>query len=381
MDAVTQGQTAKPQESAAYLQEQLITYIGNKRSLLEFIGQGVRLAQAQLGKEKLSVFDCFSGSGVVARYLRQFAERMWVNDLELYSAVINRCYQANREEADTAELRRLHEILTRQLEERPLEPGYISRHYAPADDTDIQPGERCFYTTRNARYLDTARRLIAQLVPPQLQHFFLAPLLSQASVHANTAGVFKGFYKNRAGVGQFGGTGRDALQRISAPITLPYPVFSNLSCQVEVMQWEAQTAAEKLPPIDVAYLDPPYNQHPYGSNYFMLNLLAAGREPDSSQLSQVSGIPAGWNRSPYNKNQHIRQALEKLVTTIPAAFLLVSYNSEGFISPEEMEKLLGGQGRIQRLECNYNAFRGSRNLSSRSIHVTEYLYVVDKRQN
>ena len=367
------------QENPAYLQEQLITYIGNKRALLDFIGQGISIAQKELNKEKLSIFDCFSGSGVVARYFRQFASQLWVNDLELYSAIINRCYQTNKAEADTQELRQLHLHLCQQLENQPLEPGFISRHYAPADDTTIQPGERCFYTTRNARFLDTARKLIDQQVPPQLQDFFLAPLLSQASIHANTSGVFKGFYKNKEGVGQFGGTAREALQRIAAPITLPYPVFSNFSCSVEVLQKEAQAAAQQLPPVDVAYLDPPYNQHPYGSNYFMLNLLATGQEPNLAEVSQVSGIPKNWNRSQYNKARCVEPALEKLIATIPAAFLLISFNSEGFITPTNMERLLSKYGKVQRLECNYNTFRGSRNLQNRNIHVTEYLYVVDKR--
>ena len=367
------------QENPPYLQEQLITYIGNKRALLDFIGQGISIAQKELHKEKLSLFDCFSGSGVVARYFRQFASQLWVNDLELYSAIINRCYQSNKAQADTQELRQLHLQLCQQLENQPLEPGFISRHYAPADDTTIQPGERCFYTTRNARFLDTARKLIDQQVPPQLQDFFLAPLLSQASIHANTSGVFKGFYKNKEGVGQFGGTAREALQRIAAPITLPYPVFSNFSCHVEVLQQEAQAAAQQLPPVDVAYLDPPYNQHPYGSNYFMLNLLATGQEPDEAEISKVSGIPNNWNRSQYNKARYVQQALENLIATIPAAFLLISFNSEGFIKPAQMESLLGKYGKVQRLECNYNTFRGSRNLQNRNIHVTEYLYVVDKR--
>ena len=316
---------------------------------------------------------------MVARYFRQFASQLWVNDLELYSAIINRCYQSNKAQADTQELRQLHLQLCQQLENQPLEPGFISRHYAPTDDTNIQRGERCFYTTRNARFLDTARKLIDQQVPPQLQDFFLAPLLSQASIHANTSGVFKGFYKNKEGVGQFGGTAREALQRIAAPITLPYPVFSNFSCHVEVLQQEAQAAAQQLPPVDVAYLDPPYNQHPYGSNYFMLNLLATGQEPDEAEISEVSGIPNNWNRSQYNKARYVQQALENLIATIPAAFLLISFNSEGFIKPAQMESLLGKYGKVQRLECNYNTFRGSRNLQNRNIHVTEYLYVVDKR--
>ena len=131
--------------------------------------------------------------------------------------------------------------------------------------------------------------------------------------------------------------------------------------------------------MDVAYLDPPYNQHPYGSNYFMLNLLATGQEPDEAEISEVSGIPNNWNRSQYNKARYVQQALENLIDTIPAAFLLISFNSEGFIKPAQMENLLGKYGKVQRLECNYNTFRGSRNLQNRNIHVTEYLYVVDKR--
>ncbi len=56
-------------ESPAYLQEQLITYIGNKRSLLPFIGEAVRKVQRALGTEKLRILDLFSGTGIVARYL------------------------------------------------------------------------------------------------------------------------------------------------------------------------------------------------------------------------------------------------------------------------------------------------------------------------
>ena len=53
-----------------------------------------------------------------------------------------------------------------------------------------------------------------------------------------------------------------------------------------------------LPLLDLLYLDPLYNQHPYGFNYFMLNLLCDYRRPE--RISRVSGIPRDWNRSPYN---------------------------------------------------------------------------------
>ena len=48
-------------ENREYLSEQLITYLGNKRSLLPFIGEAVSSVQKKLNKPKLRFFDVFSG--------------------------------------------------------------------------------------------------------------------------------------------------------------------------------------------------------------------------------------------------------------------------------------------------------------------------------
>ncbi len=363
-------------ENDDYLSKQIITYIGNKRALLDFIGSGVKLVQRRLGKEKLDCVDIFSGSGIVARYLKRFARVLYVNDLEAYSAVTNRCYLANRQDFPQVQFDELYADIKGRLAAGPLDAGFIAELYAPADDERIRPGERVFFTARNARYIDTARRLI-ESVPEPLQPFFLAPLLAEASVHANTAGVFKGFYKNREnGVGQFGGNNRDAQSRIRGDIDLMYPVLSAFSCESQVFQEDANALCASLPDLDFAYLDPPYNQHPYGSNYFMLNLIAEYKRP--SGLSLVSGIPKDWKRSRYNKRRKAASALFELARDLKAKFLLVSFNSEGFITPVELEALLRRVGRVKRLETKYNAFRGSRNLSKRPIHVKEYLYLVEK---
>ncbi len=80
--------------------------------------------------------------------------------------------------------------------------------------------------------------------PPDMRDLLPGPLLSEASIHANTAGVFKGFYKDRrTGVGRFGGTGSDALIRILGEITLEVPVLSNFECDYQVLQEDANTAA------------------------------------------------------------------------------------------------------------------------------------------
>jgi len=363
-------------EDPAFLRDQLITYIGNKRALLGFIGAAVAEVRRRLGKERLRTADLFSGSGVVARYLKQFSETLIVNDLESYCRLINRCYLANRSELDLRTLRRTYDELRARLQPEHLHDGMISELYAPRDDRNIQPGERAFYTRRNARYLDTARALIAQL-PEPVQPFFLAPLLSEASIRANTAGVFKGFYKDRrTGVGTFGGSNGDALSRITGEISLPFPVFSRFECEVAIHQESANALAEKLEPLDLVYLDPPYNQHPYGSNYFMLNLLTSYERPE--RISRVSGIPADWRRSRYNRRREAFDAFAELVRGIQSRFLLVSFNSEGFIRKDEILKLLRSVGRVEHRETPYNAFRGSRNLRSRDIHVQEYLFLVEK---
>ncbi len=368
--------TVTTAENPEYLSQQLITYLGNKRALLAFIGAGVARVRARLGQRKLTTLDAFSGSGVVARYLRRDSDRLIVNDCEAYSAVINRCYLANSTADLLAELNAHHAELLAQIRVHGLKPGFIAELYAPADDAAIQPHDRVFYTTRNARYLDTMRQLIDG-VPSYLQDFFIAPLLSQASIHANTSGVFKGFYKDTAsGMGQFGGNRRDALTRITRDIALPLPVFSRFAVDCEVHQRDTNALMGELPDLDLAYIDPPYNQHPYGANYFMLNLLADYQRPRG--VSEVSGIPKDWRRSAYNRRAEALAALTHLVTAVPAKFLLISFNSQGFISREAMLAMLSGVGKTTVLETEYNAFRGSRNLRNREIHVREFLFLVEK---
>jgi len=365
-----------PGENPQFLTEQLVTYIGNKRALLGFIGNALDTARMRLGKDKISAFDAFSGSGVVARYLKRYASLLVVNDLERYAEVINRCYLSNRGELDITRIRSVWEGLIARLDGEPLREGIISRNYAPANDEAICPGERVFYTSRNARYLDTARSLI-EGVPEDIRQFFLAPLISEASIHANTSGVFKGFYKDTGtGLGRFGGRKGDALSRIRGDISLPFPVFSDHDCKTVILSGDANEVCESVPEVDVAYLDPPYNQHPYGSNYFMLNLLADYRE--AAAVSPVSGIPQDWNRSAYNRKKDAAAALEGLARGIRAKFLIVSFNSEGFISREEMERTLARVGKTETFETRYNTFRGSRNLAARSAHVKEYVYLVEK---
>ena len=362
-------------EKNEYLTQQLITCIGNKRALLDFIDEGIKKVQKKFNKEKLKIFDAFSGSGVVARYFKRYSELLIANDLEKYSKVINECYLSNESEIDLPLLREYYREIILESEKKPVK-GIISQLYAPMDDKNIMPHERVFYTSRNALYIDTIRQLINN-IPRNYQKYFLAPLLSEASIHANTSGVFKGFYKNReTGIGQFGGKNQNALFRITGNIVLPFPVFSNFSCDTIICNDDSNEIIKALPEVDMAYLDPPYNQHPYGSNYFMLNLITEYKYPEKTSV--VSGIPENWNRSAYNSENHALEALTDLVENINAKYVLISFNSEGFTDMEQMKTMLMKFGKLEILETKYNVFRGSRNLNKRGIHTREYLYLLEK---
>lgn len=377
-------------ENPEFLTEQLITYIGNKRSLLDFIKDAVDFVKTDLQKDKLTCLDIFSGSGIVARFLKQHASFLAVNDLENYSRIINSCYLSNKSEIDLDRLKKLYEELILQTQkdlESSEAKGFISELYAPEDEENVQAGERCFYTPYNAHYIDAIRKNIDKLIPEDYKKFFIAPLLSQASVHANTAGIFKGFYKNsKTGLGQFGGNGKNALSRICSKIELPFPVFSDHECKFKVFQKDANQLAisEELydsletKEYDLVYMDPPYNQHPYGSNYFMLNLISKYERPDTENISRVSGIPKDWNRSSYNKKKKVCEAFRELIKNIRAKYVIISFNSEGFIPKEDMENILNEFGKVKTFSSKYNTFRGSRNLRNREIHVSEYLFVLKK---
>lgn len=211
----------------------------------------------------------------------------------------------------------------------------------------------------------------------------IAPLIYEASVHTNTSGVFKGFYKNKQGIGQFGGEGKNALQRICGKIDPQFPVFCPNETENIIICADASSVVkdtkivEKAKGIDITYIDPPYNQHPYGSNYFMLNAIAECRCP--KEISKVSGIPKDWNRSIYNKRVEGVMQLLKDIENVDSKYVLLSYSSEAYLPIKDMVAELAKIGLITNLqEIDYNVFRGSRNLSNRPKKLQEYLITIRK---
>lgn len=360
-----------------YYTSHLITYLGNKRKLLPFLYENFLNIKRVIGKEKLVVLDGFAGSGAVSRLLKAFACKLYVNDLEKYSCTINEAYLANTSTIDIKGLEAAIKWLNdNRYNDVGTGAGFIESNYAPLDDNNIKPGERVFYTRANARIIDNVRRLIEQ-VDPAYRTCCLAALLVKASVHTNTSGVFKGFHK-KSGNGHFGGRGENALARIKKEIILEVPLFSAFECPVHVTNVDINQLVQdkELPKFDLAYFDPPYNQHPYGSNYFMLNIINDG-VPVEIQPG-VSGITREWRRSNYNSKRAARQELDDLLESTRASYIAISYNNEGIIPLEEFASLIARHGEWRLVEQEYNTYRGSRNLRKRNPKVKELLWLIKK---
>lgn len=355
-----------------YLDEQLITYLGNKRSLLSMINSGLEEIEKQ--DTIHSAIDLFSGSGVVGRFLKTKGYNIIANDLESYAYVINQCYLSNQSEFDLKKWTEIKSLLTSY----PIvENGIISTLYAPKETNNIQINERVFYTHENAILIDTYRTALNEVCPEEYKKYFLAPLLSEASIHVNTSGVFKGFYKDKnTKIGKFGGTNGNALERILGKITLKQPVLCDKETDYTIYQEDVNELASTIT-ADIAYLDPPYNQHPYGSNYFMLNIISNYKMPE--KISKVSGIDASWNRSAYNKKAEIGIKLEDVINKLNVKYILLSFNSEGFLTYNQIVEMLEKYGTVSVFSTQYNTFRGCRNLNDRDIHVTEYLFLLKKQ--
>ena len=293
--------------------------------------------------------------------------------MEEYSYVINDCYLSNIEDFNEEFY---NECLDKILSE-PLIEGVLTTYYAPKDDNNIKEGERAFYTHSNAMIIDTIRTAIDKFVPRSYKKYFIAPLLYEASVHANTSGVFKGFYKSKTkDVGKFGGEGENALERILGKIELKRPIFSDNNANVKLYQEDANVLVKHLKGLDITYIDPPYNQHPYGSNYFMLNTIIDNKVGED--ISKVAGIPKVWNKSSYNKKNEALKTFEELVKNLDSKYLIISYNNEGFISCDDMKEMLSKYGELEIRDIDYIAFRGSRNLKNRERYTTEYLFILKK---
>lgn len=356
----------------------MLTCLGNKRKLIENIEDIItKIIIPRLNKNKVTILDGFAGSSVVSRSLSQFTDIIHTNDLELYSSTMARCFLNKPSDIMKQKIKDHIDTMNLLAKHGPYHKGIITKNYAPEDTNNIKKGERCFYTHENALIIDTLRKYIDDHVEEELFDYCITPLLIKSSIHVNTAGVFKGFYKDKeTDIGKFGGSKNDDNKRILKQIHLDFPVWSNYDFESNVYNKDINILIDELPNnIDITYLDPPYNQHPYSSNYFMLNLIIKNKQPE--EISDVAGIPSDWTRSDYNYKKKAIKAMKDLIskTIEKSKYILLSYNNEGIIPLDEWNNIFEDYN-VEKYEFNYDTYKGSRNLKDRSNKVKEIMYLI-----
>ncbi len=369
----------------------LIPYIGSKRALLPELRKVFGALAPDAKATRLC--DPFAGTGAVARLARWLGYRVAANDIEPYSAVVNACAltltpsslaaafaASGGVEAAYARLNALHPNRENAAPSVPHEP-YLARWYAPRDTERPDVGrERLFYTRENAVFLDRARQSIEDEYGgnPTARLALLSSLLVEAAVHTNTSGVFKAYHRG------FGGHGRDSLSRILGDAVLEPPELVEAPPSLVGNEDAAAFCARSS--WDLVYLDPPYNQHQYGSNYHLLNTIVRwdGRpEPldlgTDGTLLRKAGIPETWKatRSDFCRAALARSAFERLVDAIDARHVVVSYNTEGIVPFPALAGLLASRGRLEIQAFDYVRYRGGRQSAERRIGNHELLLIVD----
>ena len=358
---------------------QLLPYLGNKRHLLDLIGRAI---DATGGSPASTTFvDAFAGSGVVARYAKQRGFAVAANDWEPYARVVNTAAIAcNVEPADYR--RRIAE-----LNALPGVNGWVTRTLCPRDDDAPDPTrERLFYRRASGRRFDAIRQRIADWqaageCDDDEIACLLAPLLYQACWLANTSGVFKGFHAG------WGGSNGTALHRILADLRLiplrfqaserPQRIFA-------IDSFELPDALDTHGDTHVVYLDPPYNQHPYASNYHVLNSLVLWDQPElppPTQRGCKAAIRPDWRqrRSPFNDRAAAAHAFARLLQCFERSrHLLVSYSTDGTIPLERLCDIAAKHGALDVHCRSYKRYRTSPTRPSPRPRNVEFVLRIDR---
>jgi adenine-specific DNA-methyltransferase len=375
-----------------YLKNNIIAYIGNKRNLLSLIEKAVKSVKLKRSNQGYTFLDLFAGSGSVSRLAKSLGFKVITNDWEYYSYIINKAFI----ELDNSFLKKsfkklggLSKVLSilNNLNSPEKKDKYISKYYCPEDDDNPDLlNERLFYTNYNGKRIDVIRAKIEswsrnKKINKNEEYLLLALLLYEASTRSNTSGVFKGFHKG------FGGTNGDALSRILKPIELREPELINGKKSIVVKE-DAVKLSEKLKnqKIDILYLDPPYNQHQYGSNYHLLNTIALNDKPVVNKNIYINGkktnksaIRKDWieTKSTFCNKKTAIEDFKKIVNNINAHYIFVSYSTDGIISFDDMLRILSDKGKLTICLSEYVKYRGGKQSINTQVRNIEFVLIVD----
>ena len=307
----------------------MIKYLGSKRTLVPVLGEIATAVGAR------TALDVFTGTTRVAQELKRRGIHVTANDRAHYSAVFSDCFVAT--DADTlgpADLEEL-DLLLGHLDDLPGRPGYV---------TDVFCHQARYFQPHNGARIDAIRHALAtDLADHPLLPVLMTSLLVAADRVDSTTGVQMAYLKQWAPR-----SFRDL--RLERPVLLPGPGAT--------LRLEASAAVDVAPRVDLAYLDPPYNQHRYETNYHVWETLVRGDEPEHYGIACKRIDSRDLERkSVFNVKRTMPGALADLVARVRAEVVVVSCNDESWVSPHDLVGWLADAGHERVAMLGFDAKR------------------------
>jgi len=318
----------------------VVKYIGSKRLLIPAIVDAIREAWGtRWSSGPPRVLDLFSGTSRVGHALKRAGCAVIANDHNAYAHTLARCYiQTDLTPRLSGQLSRLIAELNElaaslpnvSLESATPTGGYIHDTFSLRSR---------FFHPSNGRRIDAARERIAKWstagrIDDDEEAVLLVSLMEAADRVDSTTGLQMAYLKQWA---------PRAFKPLSLriPELLPRPQAGR--CSAQSLDALAALATPAAATCDIAYIDPPYNQHSYLGNYHIWESLVRWDKPEVYGIA-CKRTDCRERKSAFNSRPAARDALANVLAAAPAPILVVSFNDEGFTSRDDMEAMLARRG-------------------------------------
>lgn len=311
----------------------MIKYIGSKRTLIPVILDAVRRAS-----NAHSVIDLFSGTSRVGHALKGAGYRVLSNDHNAYAATLARCYV----QADAEDVLEDAKKLVREFNGLPGCGGYFTETFCIKSR---------FFQPKNGARVDAIREAIAAKgLEPELEAVMLVSLMEAADRVDSTTGLQMAYLK------QWAARAHNDIE-LRVPNVLPRAKHG----KGQATCLDALEAAATLD-ADVAYIDPPYNQHSYLGNYHAWESLVRWDKPEVYGIA-CKRMDVRQRQSVFNSRPQFAGVMRRLLNSVRSPVLVVSFNNEGYLDRADMEAMLAelwdGQGKVTTIENDFKRYVGA----------------------
>ena len=307
----------------------MIKYLGSKRRLVPVLGELASRARAR------TALDLFTGTTRVAQAFKLDGAEVTAVDSTRCAAVLAGCYVAT--DRDALDHGMPSNEAVAELNALPGRRGYVTTTFCE---------QSRFFQPANGARIDAVRDAIARdHAGSALEPLLLTSLLEAADRVDSTTGVQMAYVKQWS-------------ERSFRPLELRVPQL--FPGRGHAVRGDACVVASTLGAFDLAYLDPPYNQHRYEANYHIWETLVAWDAPDHYGVACKRTEIRQGERSAFNSRRTMPDALAQVVRDVRARLLVLSYNDESWMALDELIEACRVRGHVEVLAFASARYVGAR---------------------